>query len=117
MAGLDLDAAQHASTLAAIRDLVVLQRLNPNDGNTAALFDGDAEYAFVLAINEDTNATGLFLLDGADNNVSQIDSGNEWGASSTAQSNNLFHDGSNYVVENNTGTDDQSMTVVGFREV
>lgn len=117
MAGLDLNADEHPSTNAAIRDLVVLERVNPDDGNSAALFDGDAEYAVLLAINEDTNATGLFLLDGPDNNVTQFDGGSEWGASSTAQSNNLFHDGSDYVVENNTGTDDQSMTVVGFREV
>lgn len=112
------DADQHPSTLAAIRDLVVLERFTLSNGETAALWDGDAEYADVLAINEDTNGVGKFLTKGGGNAVVQYDGGTDWGAASGAQDNNLFNDGSNeYVVENNAAGADQSYTVVGLREV
>lgn len=112
-----IDAAQHPSTLAAVRDLVVLERLTIDDGNTAALYDGDDEYSVVLVVNEDTDETGVFTTDGGGNNAKQVDGGSDWGNSSTAQDNNLFHDGSDYVIENDTGSDGQSYTVVGVTEV
>lgn len=117
MAGDDIDAERHPSTQAAIRDLIVLERFVIDDGETEALWDGDQEYADILVINEDTDETGKFITKGSGNAVNQYDGETEWGASTGAQDNNLFHDGSDYVVENNAAGSNQSYTVVGFREV
>lgn len=109
-----IDATQHPSTLAAVRDLVVLERHTLDDTETTALFDGDDEYALLLAVNEDSDETGVFTTDAAGNNATNV-SGSNWGVSSG--NNRINHDGTNYVVENQTGNNGQTYTIVGLTEV
>ena len=111
-----VDASEHPSTSAALRELVVLKRTTLDDGETYALFDGDAEFARLLVVNETDNETATVRTEGgADNAV--VDHGASFGNASGASSNNVYHDGSDYVVENSTGSDGRDYTVVGERVV
>jgi len=112
-----IDATEHPSTVAAVRDLAVLDRATLDDGDTYALFDGDAEYANLFVVNESDDETGMFITKGGGNAVNQYDGETEWGGSTGAQNNNLFHDGTDYVIENSTGSDGKDYTVVGVRVV
>jgi hypothetical protein len=112
----DVNADKHPSTLAAIRDLVVLERHDIDDTNTAALFDGDAEYALALVVNEDSDATAVVSTDGPGNNASIVDGAAYGNSQGSGSNNNVYHDGSNYVIENQNGSA-QSYTVVGVAEV
>jgi hypothetical protein len=111
-----VDASEHPSTSAALRELMVLERTTLNDGETSALFDGDDEYARLLVVNETDDDTATVRTEGgADNAV--VDHGASFGNASGAASNNVFHDGSDYVVENSTGNDGRDYTIVGERVV
>lgn len=112
----DVNADLHPSTLAAIRDLVVLERHTIGDTNTAALFDGDAEYALALVVNEDSDATAVVTTDGGGNNASIVDGAAYGNSQGSGSNNNVYHDGSDYVIENQNGSE-QSYTVVGVAEV
>jgi len=112
----DVDVTQHPSTLAAIRDLVVLERHTIDDTNTAALFGGDDEYAAALVVNEDSDETALVTTDAGGNNATVV-SGSVYGnAQGSGSNNNVYHDGSDYVIENRNGST-QDYTVVGVTEV
>lgn len=111
-----VDASEHPSTSAAIRELTVLERATLDDGETYALFDGDAEYARLLVVNETDDETATVRTEGpADNAV--VDHGDSFGDAAGTSSNNVFHDGSDYVVENSTGSDGRDYTIVGERVV
>jgi len=111
-----IDADEHPSTQAAIRDLVVLDRTTLDDGETYALFDGDSEYASLFVVNETDDETANIRTEGAANNV-VVDEGANFGNSSGNSNNNAFHDGSDYVIENSTGSDGRDYTIVGERVV
>ena len=113
----DVNADKHPSTNAAIRDLIVLERLAIDDTNTAALFDGDAEYALLMVVNEDSNATAVVTTDGGGNNATVVNGANWGNSQGSGSNNNIYHDGSDYVIENQTGSDGQDYTVVGVTEV
>jgi hypothetical protein len=111
----DVNADQHPSTLAAIRDLVVLERHTIDDTNTAALFDGDDEFVIAFVVNEDSNETASITVDGDGDNVRVV--GRAYGNSQGSGSdNNVYHDGSDYVIENQNGST-QDYTVVGLAVV
>jgi len=113
----DVNADQHPSTLAAIRDILVLERYDIDDTNTAALFDGDAEYALALVVNEDSDATAVVSFDGSGNNATIVNGSAYGNTQGSGSNNNVFHDGSDYVIENQNGSGTQSYTVVGITEV
>jgi hypothetical protein len=111
-----INASEHPSTSAAIRELTVLERATLADGETYALFDGDTEYARLLVVNEIDDDTATVRTEGnADNAV--VDHGANFGNGSGVANNNVYHDGSNYVVENSTGSDGRDYTIVGERVV
>jgi hypothetical protein len=111
-----IDADEHPSTQAAVRDLVVLDRVTLDDGNSYALFDGAAESALLFVANETDDETGVVTTDGDGNNADIVD-GTNYGNASGNSANNVFHDGSDYVVENSTGSDGRDYTIVGVRVV
>lgn len=112
----EVNADLHPSTLAAIRDLVVLERYTIDDTNTAALFDGDAEYALALVVNEDSDATAVVTTDGGGNNATVVNGSAYGNSQGSGSNNNVYHDGSDYVIENQNGST-QDYTVVGVTEV
>jgi len=111
-----INADEHPSTSAAVRDYGVLERHTLDDGETVALFDGDAKYAQVFVVNETDDETAVVTTDGAGNNADVVD-GASFGNASGASSNNVYHDGSDYVLENSSGSDGREYTIVGQRVV
>jgi len=112
----DVNADKHPSTNAALRDVLVLERHTIDNTNTAALFDGGAEYALAMVVNEDSDATALVTFDGGGNNASIVNGSAYGNAQGSGSNNNVFHDGSDYVIENQNGST-QDYTVVGLTEV
>lgn len=113
----DINADQHASTLDAVREIIGLERYTIDDTNTATLFDGDAPYALALVINESSDATAVVSFDGGGNNATIVSGGSYGNTQGSGSNNNVYHDGSNYVIENQTGSNGQNYTVVGIEEV
>jgi len=111
-----INADEHPSTSAAVRDLTVLDRVTLDDGETYALFDGDAKYASLFVANETDDETANVRTEGAGNNA-VVDEGANFGNASGNSNNNVYHDGSDYVVENSTGSDGREYTIVGERVV
>lgn len=112
----DVNAAEHPSTSAAVRDLAVLDRTTLDKTNKYQLFGGDAESALLFITNETDDETAVITTDGDGNNATIVNGAN-FGNSSGNSNNNVFHDGSNYVVENSTGSDGRDYTIVGVRVV
>lgn len=113
---LDVNTGEHPSTNAAVRDVVVLDRTTLDDGNKYALFGGDAESALLYVVNETDDETGVVSTDGDGTNATIVN-GSNYGNSSGNSNNNVFHDGSDYVVENSTGSDGRDYTIIGVRVV
>jgi len=112
----DINTDEHPSTSAAVRDLTVLDRTTLDDGETYALFGGDSEYARLFVANETDDETATVRTEGAGNNA-VVDHGGNFGNASGNSNNNVFHDGSDYVIENSTGNDGRDYTIVGERVV
>lgn len=112
----DVDAAEHPSTTAAVRDLALLDRTTLDDTEQYALFGGDAESALLFVANETDDETAVVTTDGDGNNATIVDGAN-FGNVSGNSNNNVFHDGSNYVVENSSASDGRDYTIVGVRVV
>jgi len=112
----DVNDDQHPSTNAALRDLIVLERHTIAATNTAALFDGDAEYALGLVVNETTDETAVVSFDGGGNNATIVNGTAYGNTAGSGSNNNVYHDGSDYVVENQTGAE-ADYTLVGLAEV
>jgi len=112
----DVDAAEHPSTSAAVRDLAVLDRVTLDDTNSYALFGGDAESALLYVVNETDDETAVVTTDGDGTNATIVN-GSNYGNASGNSNNNVFHDGTNYVVENSSGSDGRDYTIVGVRVV
>jgi len=111
-----INADEHASTDVAIRELVTLDRVTLDDTNTYALFDGADESALLFVANETDDETAVVTTDGDGTNATIVN-GSNYGNSTGNSNNNVFHDGSNYVVENSTGSDGRDYTIVGVRVV
>lgn len=113
----DINTDQHASTLDAVREMLGLERHTIDDTNTATLFEGDAPYALAMVVNESSNETAVVSFDGAGNNADIVNGANFGNSQGSGSNNNVYHNGSNYVIENQTGSDGQDYTVVGVEEV
>jgi len=50
-------------------------------------------------------------------NATIVNGSNFGNSQGSGSNNNVYHDGSNYVIENQTGSDGQEYTVVGVEEV
>lgn len=78
------------------------------DTNTSQLSD-DAEPLAAVAVFDQTNGeVGMFLINGATNEstkVAEAGGGTVFGTAQGSNSVNVYHDGSAYVVENQTGGD------------
>jgi len=112
----DINDDQHPSTNAAVRDIVVLERHTIGDTNTVALFDGDAPYAVVMVVNESSDETAVVTVDGPGNNATVVNGSAYGNSQGSGSNNNVYHDGSDYVIENQNGAE-QDYTVVGVEEV
>lgn len=113
----DINTDQHASTLDAVREMLGLERHTIDNTNTATLFDGDKPYALALVVNEFSNATAVVTFDGSGNNATIVNGSNYGNSQGSGSKNNVYYDGSNYVIENQTGSGSQEYTVVGVEEV
>jgi len=111
-----INADEHPSTNAAVRDLAVLKRATLDNNGTHTLFDGDAESTLLFVANETDDETAVVTTDGDGNNATIVNGAN-YGNSSGNSNNNVYHDGSDYVVENSTGSDGRDYTIVGVRVV
>lgn len=79
------------------------------DTNTATVADGTQEPTGLVVVNDRTNdESGVFVINGAtadSTKVSEAGGGTVFGTSQDANSVNVYHDGTEYVVENQTGGD------------
>jgi hypothetical protein len=86
------------------------------DTNTATVADGTQEPIGLVVVNDKTNdESGVFVVNGASSDstkISEAGGGTVFGTSSGANSVNVYHDGTEYVVENQTGGDAYLETVL-----
>lgn len=112
----NINTDEHASTQEVLRDYGVLERHTLDDGETVALFNGEARYGLLLVVNESDDATATVRTEGPGNNAA-VDHGASFGNGQGTSANNVYHDGSDYVLENSTGSDGKTYAVVGQRVV